>query len=75
MEKDNIVENHKLLNAYFSGALDETQLRLLKVRVEADPALKLLFKMLQSLPEVTRRTHLLRQVENLRIIEADLEEE
>lgn len=75
MEKDNIVENHKLLNAYFKGALDETQLQLLKIRVEADPAFKLLFKMLQTLPEATRRTHLLKQMVVLRGIEANLEEE
>jgi len=75
MEKDNIVENHKLLNAYFKGALDEAQLQLLKIRVETDPVFKLLFKMLQTLPEATRKTHLPKQMAVLRGIEANLEEE
>ena len=75
MKQDDNVENHWLLNAYFKGTLGPHELEVLKMRVETDPAFRLLFSMLKKLPEATRRTHLRKKMEFIRKIEADLEEE
>ncbi|NND06081.1 MAG: hypothetical protein HKN87_06860 [Saprospiraceae bacterium] len=64
-----------LLKAYFKGTLRPSELEVLKMRVETDPAFRLLISILQKLPEATRRTHLRKNMEIMRNIEMDLEKE